>query len=90
MGRPAQYSDWVVPATTTNGHSQILLQSGDGHALEVGWIKGGGKEAGVSSRIAIDPSLFFESLRFVRRGTDGVAAWLAPSRPGIRLARVGP
>jgi hypothetical protein len=90
MGRPAQYSDWVVPATTTNGHSQILLQSGDGHSLEVGLIKGGGKEAGISSRIAIDPSLFFESLRFVRRGTDGVAAWLAPSRPGIRLARVGP
>ena len=65
-----------------------LLEAGDGHSLEVGWIKGGGKEAGVRSRIAIDPSAFFESLSFVRRGPEGVAAWLVPSRPGIRLARV--
>jgi hypothetical protein len=91
VGRPGQYDGWAESSAFTNasGASLLLLREGSWHStLNVGWVKPQGKEFGVASQIAVDPTLPFRSLSLVRRGNDAIAAWLAPPRPGIRIARL--
>jgi hypothetical protein len=91
VGRPGQYDGWVQSAAFTNDGSVLLLrETGSRNTLGIGWVKPGGKEFGVASQIAVDPALSFRSLNVARRGTETVAAWLAPPRPGIRIARLTP
>ena len=89
VGRPGEYDGWAESAAFATSASLLLLREGSWRStLSVGSVKPQGKEFGVATQIAVDPTLKFRSVNLVRRGTDAIAAWLAPPRPGIRLARL--
>ena len=102
VGRPGQYDGWAESSAfaNANGSSLLLLREGSWHStLGVGWIKPQGKEFGVASQLAVDPTLALPVVepgparKRRDRGLARASAVRDPDRPAdvltARLSRPG-